>query len=427
MAEVMLDLAAVGVDVLRLDAVPFLWKRTGTNSQNQPEVHDLLQAFRSADADRRARPSPSRRRRSSRRATSSATWARGATRARSATSPTTTCSWCCCGARSPRSAWSCSPASLRRHAAACPPGAELGHLRALPRRHRLGHHGGGRGRGGGGRLPAPALPRRLLRGRLPRLLRRRRALPARPAHGRGAHERDGRVARRPRAALATGDALAEDLAVRRILLLYAVAFAHGGVPLVYMGDELGLRNDHAWATIPAHRDDNRWMHRPRMDWAAAERRHDPASVEGRLWAGPAAASSSRAAVDARGPRAGASSSRSGRATTTSSGCCASTPASGCCCWPTSRRSRSPSACRRARARARHRARGRGAGRPPAARPGRVPPPRALPVRVDAAVTAGARPLRPRRRAAGGPRRGATCGCPRATGSRGPWHGRSGSS
>ena len=46
MARVMLDLAAVGVDVLRLDAVPFLWKRVGTSSQNQPEVHELLQAYR---------------------------------------------------------------------------------------------------------------------------------------------------------------------------------------------------------------------------------------------------------------------------------------------------------------------------------------------------------------------------------------------
>ena len=48
MAAAMLDLAAVGVDVLRLDAVPFLWKRMGTNCQNQPEVHDLLQAYRAA-------------------------------------------------------------------------------------------------------------------------------------------------------------------------------------------------------------------------------------------------------------------------------------------------------------------------------------------------------------------------------------------
>ena len=48
MAEAMLDLAGAGVDVLRLDAVPFLWKRKGTNCQNQPEVHELLQAFRAA-------------------------------------------------------------------------------------------------------------------------------------------------------------------------------------------------------------------------------------------------------------------------------------------------------------------------------------------------------------------------------------------
>src|SRR3954467_2650328 len=46
MAEAMLELAATGVDVLRLDAAPFLWKRLGTNCQNQPEVHELLQAFR---------------------------------------------------------------------------------------------------------------------------------------------------------------------------------------------------------------------------------------------------------------------------------------------------------------------------------------------------------------------------------------------
>src|SRR4051812_4248817 len=48
MAEVVLALAAAGVDVLRLDAVPFLWKRRGTDCQNQPEVHEILQALRAA-------------------------------------------------------------------------------------------------------------------------------------------------------------------------------------------------------------------------------------------------------------------------------------------------------------------------------------------------------------------------------------------
>jgi amylosucrase len=77
------------------------------------------------------------------------------------------------------------------------------------------------------------------------------------------------------------DPAAVELAVRRILLLYALAFAHGGVPLIYMGDELGLRNDPAGRAA----EDNRWMHRPFMDWEAAERRHDPSTVEGRLWTG----------------------------------------------------------------------------------------------------------------------------------------------
>ena len=47
--------------------------------------------------------------------------------------------------------------------------------------------------------------------------------------------------------------MAEELAIRRVLLLHALAFAHGGLPLIYMGDELGLRNDPAWADDPAPR------------------------------------------------------------------------------------------------------------------------------------------------------------------------------
>ena len=35
-----------GVEVLRLDAIAFLWKRLGTNCQNQPEVHAITQALR---------------------------------------------------------------------------------------------------------------------------------------------------------------------------------------------------------------------------------------------------------------------------------------------------------------------------------------------------------------------------------------------
>ena len=41
--------------------------------------------------------------------------------------------------------------------------------------------------------------------------------------------------------------------MRRILLLYAIAFAHGGLPLIYMGDELGLLNDASYLDDPSTR------------------------------------------------------------------------------------------------------------------------------------------------------------------------------
>ncbi|MDX5318912.1 MAG: alpha-amylase family protein, partial [Actinomycetes bacterium] len=46
--DIILHLANKGVEVLRLDAIAFLWKRLGTDCQNQPEVHHLTRALRSA-------------------------------------------------------------------------------------------------------------------------------------------------------------------------------------------------------------------------------------------------------------------------------------------------------------------------------------------------------------------------------------------
>ena len=45
MAEEMLFLANLGVEVLRLDAVAFIWKQLGTSCENLPEAHLLIQAF----------------------------------------------------------------------------------------------------------------------------------------------------------------------------------------------------------------------------------------------------------------------------------------------------------------------------------------------------------------------------------------------
>lgn len=45
MAEEMLYLGNLGVEILRLDAVPFTWKKKGTNCENLPEAHYLIEAF----------------------------------------------------------------------------------------------------------------------------------------------------------------------------------------------------------------------------------------------------------------------------------------------------------------------------------------------------------------------------------------------
>jgi amylosucrase len=46
-----------------------------------------------------------------------------------------------------------------------------------------------------------------------------------------------------------------------------------------------MPNDPDWAREPGHGEDNRWAHRPRLDWARAARRHDLSTVAGKVFAG----------------------------------------------------------------------------------------------------------------------------------------------
>ena len=97
-------------------------------------------------------------------------------------------------------------------------------------------------------------------------------------------------------AVATGDPQHVDLAIRRLLLAYHLVLGFGGLPLLYMGDELALVNDYNFADEPEHADDNRWVHRPAMPWDLAERRHQPDTVEHRVWHGLRHAITVRAAL-----------------------------------------------------------------------------------------------------------------------------------
>jgi len=86
-------------------------------------------------------------------------------------------------------------------------------------------------------------------------------------------------------ARALGDDAAAHLALERLLTLHAVTLGFGGVPLLYMGDELALLNDYSFEGDPAHALDNRWVHRPAMNWEQAARRAELDTPEGQMYAG----------------------------------------------------------------------------------------------------------------------------------------------
>jgi amylosucrase/maltose alpha-D-glucosyltransferase/alpha-amylase len=76
-----------------------------------------------------------------------------------------------------------------------------------------------------------------------------------------------------------------DLAIRRILLIHGVIITIGGIPLIYLGDEIGNLNDHNYAQDPEKLGDSRWLHRGRFDWKYAAQRTDATTPPGRVFQG----------------------------------------------------------------------------------------------------------------------------------------------
>lgn len=81
-------------------------------------------------------------------------------------------------------------------------------------------------------------------------------------------------------ALEQNNAYYIDLSIKRILLMQAHSFFLGGIPIIFYGDELGYTNDYSYLNDPGKSYDNRWMHRPIIDWEKNKKIDDPESVEG---------------------------------------------------------------------------------------------------------------------------------------------------
>ena len=84
------------------------------------------------------------------------------------------------------------------------------------------------------------------------------------------------------AAIENKDAPALQTAIDRLKCAYAMVFGFGGLPLLYMGDELGMVNDMSFLKNPSKAEDNRWIHRPEMDWSLAKSAEKGKGVEGQV-------------------------------------------------------------------------------------------------------------------------------------------------
>jgi len=73
------------------------------------------------------------------------------------------------------------------------------------------------------------------------------------------------------------------LAILRIQMLHAVILSYGGIPMLYMGDELGMLNDYSYLENESRRGDNRWVHRPTMNWDKAELRNVEGTIESSIF------------------------------------------------------------------------------------------------------------------------------------------------
>ena len=84
-------------------------------------------------------------------------------------------------------------------------------------------------------------------------------------------------------ALALGDADFIQASLNKIIMMQAFTFCVGGVPMLFYGDELAYINDYSYLNDAAKSYDNRWMHRPVIDWKKNELRKNKGTVEQKIF------------------------------------------------------------------------------------------------------------------------------------------------
>ncbi len=74
-----------------------------------------------------------------------------------------------------------------------------------------------------------------------------------------------------------------DRAIRLDIMLHAFLLTQSGIPVLYSGDEIGQLNDYSYHEDPDKWDDSRYLHRGKLNWDEVAMRKDPTTRQGRLF------------------------------------------------------------------------------------------------------------------------------------------------
>ena len=279
MAEEMLFLANLGVEVLRLDAVAFIWKQLGTGCENLPQAHVLIQAFNALCGI--AAPSLLFKSEAIVHPDDVVKYI-GAGECQLSYNPLLMALlWNSLATRKVRLL-----TQAMRDRFAIPPGGEwvnyvrvhddIGWTFSDEDAALLGVQGN----------EHRHFLNQFYTGRFPGSFARGLPFQENPQTG------DGRISGTCASLAGLEQALAEtgpqravliDHAIARILLIHSIILSIGGLPLIYLGDEIGVLNDYIFRNDLAKAGDSRWVHRTRTNWSNVARRHDPSTIEGRLF------------------------------------------------------------------------------------------------------------------------------------------------
>ena len=74
-------------------------------------------------------------------------------------------------------------------------------------------------------------------------------------------------------------------AIKRDLMLHAFMFMQSGIPMLYSGDEIGQVNDYSYKEDPEKAPDSRYIHRGKFHWDLEKNIHKEGTVEERIFDG----------------------------------------------------------------------------------------------------------------------------------------------